>query len=247
MDQYCVTTAMGKRLIAKGIAVHPSIQRVLKRGTLVIIAGTTNGYVAEEILTTIGQVEGFSRMGFRRGMVTAPGASPEQFELPGDVIVHDGKRLDGKTIFDVVDELKAGDVVLKGANALDPFGQSAVLISHPKGGTILTALPAIIGRRVQLIVPVGIEKRVLEDVHSLAAMTQELDATGPRLLPLPGEVFTELTAIQLLSGAEATLIAAGGIYGAEGAGWLGISGTSEQLDYVSQLIQSVASEPLCMV
>lgn len=247
MEQYCVTPAMSKRLIAKGMLIHPAIQRVLKKGTLVIIAGTTNGYVAEEILVSIGQEAGFSRKGFRRGMVTAPLAAPQTVDLLGDVIIRDGARIDGKTIFDMIDELKIGDIVLKGANALDPFGQAAVLISHPKGGTILAALPAIIGRRVQLIVPVGIEKRVFEDVHTLAAITQDSNASGPRLFPLPGEAFTELDAIQLLTGADASLIAAGGVYGAEGASWLGISGTQEQLSNASQLLASVAQEPLCEV
>ena len=83
MKQLGVTTAMGKRLIAKGMAVHPDIQRVLERGTLVIIAGTTNGYVAEEILTSLGQAEGFSRRGFRRGMHTPPGTEAPEIEFPG--------------------------------------------------------------------------------------------------------------------------------------------------------------------
>ena len=56
MKQYCITTAMGKRLIGKGIAQLPQIQAILETGTLVIIAGTTNGYVAEEILAELGQV-----------------------------------------------------------------------------------------------------------------------------------------------------------------------------------------------
>ena len=51
MKQFCLTTAMGKRLIGKAMVVHPEIQQVLQKGTLVIIAGSTNGYVAEEILT----------------------------------------------------------------------------------------------------------------------------------------------------------------------------------------------------
>ncbi len=67
MKQFCVTTAMGKRLIGKGIAHHPQIQDVLEKGTLVIIAGTTNGYVAEEILGALGQAEGFSRHGLPAG------------------------------------------------------------------------------------------------------------------------------------------------------------------------------------
>ena len=57
MKQLCVTTSMGKRLIGKAMAQHPTIQDVLKEGTLVIIAGTTNGYIAEEILGSLGQAE----------------------------------------------------------------------------------------------------------------------------------------------------------------------------------------------
>ena len=55
----------------------------------------------------------------------------------------------GKTIADVIDSLKEGDVILKGANALDlARRQAAILIGHPKAGTIGLALPAIVGRRV---------------------------------------------------------------------------------------------------
>lgn len=36
-------------------------------------------------------------------------------------------------------------------------------------------------------------------------------ANGPRLLPVTGEVFTELDAIKLLTGAEPELVAAGGV------------------------------------
>lgn len=42
-----------------------------------------------------------------------------------------------------------------------------------------------------------------------------------------GEIFTELDAIKLLAGADACLIAAGGVYGAEGSSWLGVTGTEE--------------------
>jgi len=46
MKQFVITPAAGKSLIGKGMAMHPEIIKVLKTGTLVIIAGTTNGYVA---------------------------------------------------------------------------------------------------------------------------------------------------------------------------------------------------------
>ena len=40
MKQFNLKTAASKRLIGKGMAQHPDIQRVLKKGTLLIIAGT---------------------------------------------------------------------------------------------------------------------------------------------------------------------------------------------------------------
>ncbi len=49
MKQFLITPSAGKRLIAKTLAKHPAIVKALKNGTLVIVAGTTNGYVAEEI------------------------------------------------------------------------------------------------------------------------------------------------------------------------------------------------------
>ena len=245
MKQYCVTTSMGKRIIAKAMAVRPDIRATLEQGTLVIIAGTTNGYVAEEILSSVGQTEGFSRQGFRRGMTVPPGVKVPKVDFPGDVVIRDGAWLRGQTIFDVADDLKLGDIVLKGGNAFDAWGQAAVQIGLPDGGTILAALAAVFGRRVRLIVPVGLEKRVLEDVNALARRSIDPDTSGPRLLPMPGEVFTELDAIELLTGAEACLLAAGGTYGAEGASWLGISGSDEQIAAATALVRSVAEEPPC--
>jgi hypothetical protein len=245
MKQFCVTPSMGKRLIGKAMAARPDIQEVLRHGTLVIVAGTTNGYVAEEILAAVGQAQGFQRQGFRRGMTVAPGAKVPKADFPGDVVIRDGDWLRGQTIFDVADDLKAGDIVMKGANAVDRRGHAAVHIGDPKGGTILAAMATVFGRRVRLIVPVGLEKRVLEDVHVLARRTLDLDAAGPRLLPILGEVFTELDAIASLTGAQAYLLAAGGIYGAEGASWLGITGTGVQVGTAAELIRSVAGEPPC--
>jgi hypothetical protein len=247
MRQLCVTTSMGKRLIGQAMALHPDIKGVLDKGRLVVIAGTTNGYVAEEILKSLGQSEGFSRKGFRRGLTVAPGAKAVKADFPGDVVISDGKWQKGKTIYDVADDLEAGDVVLKGANAFDGRGQAAVQIGHREGGTILAALAAVIGRRVRLIVPVGLEKRVFEDVNVLAQRCNAPGAKGPRLLPMPGKIFTELDAIKLMTGAEACLLAAGGTYGAEGAAWLGLTGTEEQIQAAAELIKSVAGEPLCRV
>jgi hypothetical protein len=247
LKQFSITPSCGKRLIGKAFVVHPAIKEVLEKGILVIIAGTTNGYIAEEILNSLGYGDKFSRTGFRRGIVTGPNAKIEVTDLSGDVVLQKGKWLKGKTIFEVVDDLKAGDIILKGANALDSNYKTAVLIGDPKSGTIGVSLMAIYGRRVRLIVPVGLEKTIIDDIDELVDICNSAEAVGTRLLPLPGETFTELEAIKLLSGADAFMIAAGGIYGAEGSVWLGIEGDDDQVKLAEQIIRDIENEPPCKV
>jgi hypothetical protein len=247
MKQLVVTPAAGKRLIARALAKHPDVTAALETHTLVIIAGTTNGYVAEEVLAGLGEGKPFQRKGFRRGAVT-PDPSPTAWgDFPGDVIIQNGKSIQGQTIFGVADDLGPDDLILKGANAIDPRGRTAVLVGHPQAGTAGAIIPAVVGRGAKLIVPVGLEKRILEDVDALATEVSAGRRGGPGLLPLPGKTFTELDALKLLTGARGRVLAAGGIAGAEGALWLGVEGTSEQVEAADQLLQDVAQEPPCEV
>lgn len=251
MKLYIITPAAGKRLIAKALVEHPVISSVLKKGTLVILAGTTNGYVAEEILAAIGQGGDFSKRRFFRGITLPPSGSTTQSgrladesEFPGDVIITNGRWQKGKTIFDVADDLKEGDLILKGANALDvAHKRAAILVGHPKAGTIGAALQAVIGRRVGLILPVGLEKRIDGDFEMLAQKVNAATAKGPRFLPVPGQVFTEIDAIALLTGADAEVVSSGGINGAEGSIWLAVGGTEEQTSAAESLIKTVIAEP----
>ena len=251
MIQTTLTPAAGKRLIAKSLLRHSAIQTALKSGTIVIIAGTTNGYVAEELLAVCGNTKDFSRQRFFRGITlplylktTDAGRLPDKIPFPGDVVIRNGTWLPGKTIFDVIDELEEGDIVLKGANAVDLLRkQAGVLIGHPKGGTIVATLQAVVGRRIRLILPVGLEKRVSTDLHSIAGCLNIPGAHGARMLPVPGEVVTEIEAIAMLTGASAELVAAGGVCGAEGAVWLAISGTAEQQESAKAILVDIGNEP----
>jgi hypothetical protein len=249
--QFVTTPAAGKRLIARALAVFPVVQNALKSNRVVIVAGTTNGYVAEEILTMLGGNTSFSRLHFFRGIILPPGRIttgkgrlPDESAFPGDVVLNRGVWEKGKTIFDVVDDLKEGDVILKGANALEwTRKRAAILIGDRKAGTIGAALQAVIGRRVQLILPVGLEKRVIGNLDDLASRLNAPEVHGPRLLPVQGLVFTEIDAIHLLTGAVSELVAAGGVCGAEGSVWLAVSGTVEEMERVETLLRSVGSEP----
>jgi hypothetical protein len=255
MRQVMLTPSAGKRLIGRGMAAHPVVKDTLENGTLVIIAGTTNAYVAEEILTVTGEIGKFSRKGFFRGITLPPtystteqGRLTDESGFPGDVVIRKGVWDKGKTIYDVADELKEGDLILKGANALEVVNKrAAILIGNPQGGTISLILNAVIGRRTGLILPVGLEKRVPGSLDEMANRINTPGSKGLRLWPVTGEVFTEIDAIRLLTGVEAELFAAGGICGAEGSIWLGISGTPEQEEKAEMLVKEIASEPVFSV
>ncbi len=251
MLQVPLTVSACKRLIAKGIIRHPDIQKAINHHTIVIIAGTTNGYIVEEMLKYLGYDESFPKNRFFRGVTLPPwfqqtemGRLPDESKFPGDIVLVKGQWIRGKNIFDVVSQLSQSDVVLKGANALDMANRRAgIFVAHPQGGTIGVTIQAVIGRRVKLIIPVGLEKRIHGNLDSIALKINSAQSTGPRFFPVPGEVFTEIDAIKLLTGADAELIGGGGVGGAEGAIWLAITGTEEQESHANELIQDIQNEP----
>ena len=63
------------------------------------------------------------------------------------------------------------------------------------------------------------------------------------MLPVPGEVVTEIDAIAILTSASAELVAAGGVCGAEGAVWLSISGTDDQENSAKNILEGISGEP----
>lgn len=250
MEQFILTPAAGKCLIGKAIAAEQSILDAARTQTVVIIAGTTNGYVAEELLKALGIEEGFSRRGFYRGITLPPGGSrtgsgrsPDRNAFSGDVVITRGERRKNLTIQDVADELVEGDVVLKGANAINiETRQAAIYIGDGKGGTVGAAVQTVVGRRVRLILAAGLEKRIIEDPWAVSMAVNAPGSTGPRLYPVPAEIVTELDAVTWLTGAQARLIAAGGVGGAEGCVWLGVTGDDRQMEAARTLLKSVAAE-----
>jgi hypothetical protein len=251
MQQVFLTPASGKKLISTALAAHPDIQNCSQNATLVIIAGTTNGYLAELLLARLGESQLINRRRFFRGITLPPGYKvsdtgrlKDESAFPGDVIIQKGKWLKGKTINEIASDLKEGDLILKGANALDlDHRRAAILVGNPSGGTVMPILQSVIGRRIRLMVPVGLEKRVSGDLEQLAVKINQPGVRGFRFMPIPGEVFTEIEALHLLCGVDSQLFAAGGISGAEGGIWLTISGSAAQEEAAMKLCESIAAEP----
>ena len=241
--QFSLTPAAGKQLIACALACNEQVLQAAKEHTLVIVAGTTNTYIAKAVLKALGY-DDFTGKHFFRGLVSGTPVPKDLPEMDGDVVISKGEWMHGKIIQEVAPELLTGDMILKGANAVDlKTGETAILIAHPAGGTLASIWQAWAGQRVKVMIPVGVEKRVDGPINQLCQLCNAPEAAGVRLAQAPGKAYTEMEAIHELTGAKATLIAAGGVCGYEGIAWFQCEGTEEQLLKVRQLIENVKDTP----
>jgi hypothetical protein len=250
-----LTVAESKRLIGKAVAQMPIVKNALANGMVIIIKGTTNRYVAEEIT---GQKIVPAEFATGRLMPKQAELLPKGKSI-NHVILEKGKVID-IPLPDAAKKLKPGDVVIKGANALDYKNKMAATdILHPAGGTLGDTFPFVVARKVYLVIPVGLEKLVAGDIvdltlkmrepmESLPAPSDSSSAPFPgHIIPsmwlLTGEIVTELEAIKILTGATAFQSSAGGVSGAEGGVWLVFRGTRDQVKKAMELLKSIQGEP----
>jgi hypothetical protein len=241
-----LTVAESKRLIAKGVSRHPAVLRALSEGIVCVAKGSTNAYVVEEL--TGQHMDKTQYMSGRTLPAKVAFGGRLSANVP-DLILRKGvpdKAVDSKSI---VTEMGAGDVYLKGANALNyERRQAALLIGHPTGGTIGATIGCIIARRTRLIIPVGLEKSVPADLRALSltiANASERAAGAPTLWPLEtGEIFTEIEALStLVPGLSVMPLAAGGIGGAEGSVRLLLDGAEGAVAEALRAVASCQGEP----
>lgn len=242
---FSLTVAESKRLIAKGIAADPRVQQAMETGMVAVGKGSTNAYVVEELL---GHDIEKARYVLGRTLPEGDGALEKLFArtLP-DVVFDQGRPVEGMTIAQAMESMGPGDVVLKGANALDyPNRSAAVLIGHPQGGTMGAILGSVFGKGLHLLVPVGLEKQLAMPLHEVMsaappALCSELGL--PRLWPVPGAVFTEIEACRSFGDVEVQQLGAGGLCGAEGAIWLLVQGLEDDVAAVREVVQQIKGEP----
>jgi hypothetical protein len=241
---YVLTVAAGKRLIAKGVAAMPEVIDCMERGTLAVCKGTTNAYIVEELLGMP-----IDKTQYVTGRTVPPGsdAGKRLSAKMAELVIQRGERLEGVSAVEAAADMQPGDILLKGANALNyEQAQVGILIGHPTGGTMGAILGHAVARRIRLIHPVGLEKSVCEDLAGISNLLADVPVHGestPTLWVSPGELFTEIEAVAVLCGAEAYCMSAGGVGGAEGAVWLLVAGTAEQLERFNEVYETLRAEP----
>ena len=232
-----------RRLIARGVARLPQVQQAMREGLVLVTLGTTNSYVAEELLG-----HSVERTTFCAGYVgdTLTWVPPEQ--QGRTVLLRRGRQVD-LTTDQVLEELKAGDILIKGANVLDPSGVCGVFMASPAGGTVgRFAIPAV-ARGVETVIPISCSKSVhgfVTDLSREVGIGKVDHSTGfpVGLYPLVGTVVTGVEAVELVYGVRAEHLASGGVGPGTGAVALLLVGEAENVQRAFAELSSLArTEP----
>ncbi|MCE8426225.1 MAG: hypothetical protein J5U17_10665 [Candidatus Methanoperedens sp.] len=237
--QITLTPAESKRIIAMGVKKLPVIRQALKNGIILVTLGTTNACVLQELAGRKIEIDRYAA-GYINGTATVV---PQDKRLPM-VAFRNGKEVNGDGI---INEMTSHDVVIKGANALDPAGIAGVMMANPAGGTTGAILGTVMARGINLVIPVGLEKSIPYSVIEISkkiGIQRCKKATGlpVGMMPLCGTVISELEALKLLGAEEVFPIGSGGIDGGEGSVTLCISG--EKADMIFELVQTIKVEKI---
>lgn len=199
-----LTDSECKRLIAKGITRHTLVIKTLKVGKIFIGRGSTNAYILEELTDkefkkahyVAGQVTGDKKTLHRLSALKSEKRLPEVFLENGDV-----KNITEGTL----QIFTPNDLIIKGGNVLGLDGIAGIYAAHPEGGTVGRIIPVATARGIPVIIPISLNKLVTEDVWELAqvmgnqTIKKEFTMGLPiGIIPLVGDVFTEIDALFLL-------------------------------------------------
>ncbi|WP_028308036.1 hypothetical protein [Desulfitibacter alkalitolerans] len=240
---FTLTSSESKRLLAKAVALLPEVQNAMQNGMIIIGGGTTNAFVLEELTG-----EKVDKVRYTAGVITRGRqcVTPEKERIAPVVLVKGEKS--PMSWAEAVEKMEAGDVFIKGGNAIDNAGVVGVLLANPVGGTIGKALPIIVARGSHLIMPVGLEK-MIPDVNLAANVSgiKTFDkAIGMRVGLMPvtyGLPLTEIEALEILADIDAYCISAGGVGGSEGSVVMVVEGEDQEVEKIMELVKGIKGEP----
>ena len=233
---------MSKRLIAKGVAATPLVKNALAKGTVVITLGTTNAIVAEEILGRT-----IDRGAFAAGFIDDRWNINARVGEVGEIVLREGKEVTVDSQ-ELLDSLGAGDLIIKGGNAIDPWGVVGVLTGAVNGGTVGRYLPLALARGVDVVIPIGLAKTIHSSITDLARElgSGKIDrcmGIPCGIFPLVGRVITEIDTLETLFPVEVTQVANGGVGRGVGSVSLLITGEKAAVEKAFDLVSSLQGEP----
>lgn len=195
-----------KRLIARGIKEHDEVKYALKEGKIFVSRGSTTAYILEELTG-----EPFEKKHYVAGQMTGDKQNLYRYgSLKGEkrlkeVVLEKGVKREIENLQDELKKFEPGDIIFKGGNTLGTDGIAGVYMAHPEGGTIGGILPHALARGIDVIVPISLSRTIDDSVWELSQIlgSQTIDpeycmGLPIGIMPVPGEVFTELEAFDVL-------------------------------------------------
>jgi hypothetical protein len=236
-----LSSAASKRVIAKGVAAHSSVRRALAEGRIVITRGTTNAFVAEELCG-----KKIDRGAYAAGFIDRRWNVNSRVGEMEEIVLVNGEAT-GESPEKTLAALAAGDVVIKGGNALDPWGIVGVLLASATGGTVGRYVAVALARGVEFVIPISISKSIHTSVIDLS---QEMgvgrialhDGLPCGIFPLHGQVVTEVDALHLLFGVDAAHVASNGVGAGRGSTSLFLYGDDAAVRKAYELVESLRDE-----
>lgn len=240
--QITLTVEESKKLIALAVSVHPKVKETLEQGKILFKGGSTVSAVSERItghsLRLCGILTG-------RGTVINMGIDES---TPHVALYRQGEftNIDVSFLEDVL-KLTEKDLIICGANAIDSYGNAAMMTGSLAGGDTPYAFSTWYGEGVSVIIPVGLEKLIPNNINDIIKRTGRRKkeysiGMSVGLMPVIGEIITEIEAISLLTGLKALPIAAGGMGEGRGSITLDVEGDKEKLRDFMELILSIKDE-----
>lgn len=255
LAQVILTPTESKKLIAIAIGKLEVVRQAAQEGMVVMHPSSSTYFIFEELTGTKPKTNYWVC-----GVVTPRGTCVEMAMLfgghspsaenynPGDLrglwAIKKGKVLIEVPLSELLEQMTANDVYIKGVNALDTQGNVGILIGEPvRGGALGVVLSAWRKKHFNFIYPAGLEKLIpisISQAAKEAKRPQYEYAMGlpAGLFPCPeGKTITEINAVEVLSCATAVPVASGGLGGAEGATTLIIKGTNQQVRSAIEFIE----------
>jgi hypothetical protein len=240
-----LNSAQSRRLVAKGAVACPIVQNAYQNGLLIIARGITNAYVMEELFNITIENKANQTVGFVGRGMTNVSATPPPSTMH---VIEKGRVIEGADSNVEILRFKKGDVLIKGANAIDHTGLTATCASSLKCGTMGMSWPIITPRGGEFIIPVSLEKMVSSVMTAAqhSGVYHFKYSMGPpvKLVPLPeAKAITEIEALALLCGVRAYHVSSGGVAGSEGSVHLSLEGDEDNIEQAMELVKSLADEP----
>ena len=238
----CFTPALSKRLIAKGVAALPQVRKAFEKGRILLSSGSTTAHIYVELTGSWSGEPLACGMLSHKGMCVGQAMS-EFLGRKGHArfwLFEKGRRVETEDLEASLESLGAGDVLIKGANAIDSNGRVGVLLGMENGGFLGKSLAYVMARGIELVLPGGLEKAVFGSIDDVAREmgTRRVDYTTGMpvgMLPVAGTRMCEIDALGLLAGVKVFHAASGGSAGAEGSVVLVVKGEPEQVESVVEL------------